>query len=66
MTGLRNILKSLPQAGNASWKTGQFLITTSGSVYELPGDTFTSHISINEGMESNDAVSLMAAVSDRY
>lgn len=63
VTGLRNILMSLPQAGNALWKTGQMLITTRDTVSELPEDTFTSHISINKGMESNVAVSLMAAVS---
>ena len=63
VTGLRNILMSLPQAGDALWKTGQMLITTRDTVSELPEDTFTSHISINKGMESNVAVSLMAAVS---
>ena len=63
VTGVRNILMSLPEAGNALWKTGQMLITTHDTVAELPEDTFTSHISINQGMEPNDAVSLMAAVS---
>ena len=63
VTGVRNILMSLPEAGNALWKTGQMLITTRDTVAELPEDTFTSHISINQGMEPNDAVSLMAAVS---
>ena len=63
VTGVRNILMSLPGAGNALWKTGQMLITTRDTVAELPEDTFTSHISINQGMEPNDAVSLMAAVS---
>ena len=63
VTGVRNILMSLPEAGNALWKTGQMLITTRDTVAELPEDTFTSHISINQGMEPDDAVSLMAAVS---
>ena len=53
----------LPEAGNALWKTGQMLITTRDTVAELTEDTFTSYISINQGMEPNDAVSLMAAVS---
>ena len=61
VTGVRSI--PLPEAGNALWKTGQMLITTRDTVAELPEDTFTSHISINQGMEPNDAVSLMAAVS---
>ena len=61
VTGVRSI--PLPEAGNAFWKTGQMLITTRDTVAELPEDTFTSHISINQGMEPNDAVSLMAAVS---
>ena len=61
VTGARSI--PLPEAGNALWKTGQMLITTRDTVAELPEDTFTSHISINQGMEPNDAVSLMAAVS---
>ena len=61
VTGVRSI--PLPEAGNALWKTGQMLITTRDTVAELPEDTFTSHIPINQGMEPNDAVSLMAAVS---
>ena len=61
VTGVRSI--PLPEAGNALWKTGQMLITTRDTVAELPEDTFTSYISINQGMEPNDAVSLMAAVS---
>lgn len=61
VTGVRSI--ALPEAGNALWKTGQVLITTRDTVAELPEDTFTSYISINQGMEPNDAVSLMAAVS---
>ena len=61
VTGVRSI--PLPEAGNALWKTGQMLITTRDTVAELPEDTFTSHISINQGMEPDDAVSLMAAVS---
>ena len=63
VTGLCNILMSLPEAGNALWKTGQMLITTRDTVSELPDDTFTSHISMNKGMEPSDAVSLMTAVS---
>ena len=61
VTGVRSI--ALPEAGNALWKTGQVLITTRDTVAELPEDTFTSYISINQGMEPKDAVSLMAAVS---
>ena len=61
VTGVRSI--PLPKPGNALWKTGQMLITTRDTVAKLPEDTFTSHISINQGMEPNDAVSLMAAVS---
>ena len=61
VTGVRSI--PLPEAGNALWKTGQMLITTRAPFAELPEDTFTSHISINQGMEPDDAVSLMAAVS---
>ena len=61
VTGVLSI--PLPEAGNALWKTGQMLITTRDTVSELPEDTFTSHISINQGMEPNDAVSLIAALS---
>ena len=63
VTGVRSILKSLPEVGNALWKTGQMLITTRDTISELLKDTFTSHISINQGMEPNDAVSLIASIS---
>ena len=39
------------------------LITTCDTVSELPEDTFTCHISINQGMEPSDDVSLIAAIS---
>ena len=61
VTGVLSI--PLPEAGNALWKMGQMLITTRDTVSELPEDTFTSHVSINQGMEPNDAVSLIAALS---
>ena len=61
VTDVRSI--PLPEAGNSLWKMGQMLITTRDTVSELPEDTFTSHVSINQGMEPNDAVSLIAALS---
>ena len=43
---------------------GQLLITTCDTVGpELAVDSFTCHISISQGMEPSDAISLLAAVS---
>ena len=64
VTGVRSILNSVPEVGNPQWKMGQLLITTRDTVGpELAVDSFTCHISINQGTERSDAISLLAAVS---
>ena len=64
VTGVRSILNSVPEVGNPQWKMGQLLITTRDTVGpELAVDSFTCHISISQGMDPSDAISLLAAVS---
>ena len=64
VTGVRSILNSVPEVGNPQWKMGQLLITTRdivGPAFVV--DSFTCHISISQGMDPSDAISLLAAVS---
>ena len=64
VTGVRSILNSVPEVGNPQWKMGQMLIATRDAIGpELAVDSFTCHISISQGMEPGDAISLLAAVS---
>lgn len=64
VTGVRSILKSLPEVNNPQWKMGQMLIATRDAIGpELAVDSFTCHVSISQGMEPGDAISLLAAVS---
>ena len=64
VTGVRSILKSVPEVRNPQWKMGQMLITTRDAIGpELAVESFTCHISISQGMEPSDAISLLAAVS---
>ena len=64
VTDVRSILNSVPEVGNPQWKMGQLLITTRdivGPAFVV--DSFTCHISISQGMDPSDAISLLAAVS---
>ena len=64
VASVRSILNSVPEVGNPQWKMGQLLITTRYAIGpELAVDSFTCHISISQGMEPSDAISLLAAVS---
>ena len=64
VTGVRSILNSVPEVGNPQWKMGKLLFTTRDTVDpELAVDSFTFHISISQGMDPSDGISLLAAVS---
>ena len=64
VTGVRSSLNSVPEVGNPQWKMGQLLITTLDTVGpELAVDSFTCYISISQGMDPSDAISLLASVS---
>ena len=61
---VRSILNSVPEVGNPQWKMGQLLITTRDTVgSERAVDSLTCHISISQGMDPSDAISLLASVS---
>ena len=64
VSSVRSILNSVPEVGNPQWKMGQLLITTHDRAGpELAVDSFKCHISISQGMDPSDAISLSAAVS---
>ena len=60
VSGVRSILNSVTEFGNSQW----MLITTRDTAGpELAVDSFKYHISISQGMEPSDAISLSAAIS---
>ena len=63
VTNLPWIGQFLPERGNEQWSKGQLLITTQDGSCIPPESSFTSHISVSEGMEPADAICLLTELS---
>ena len=60
---VRDTLALLPDPDSEPWKTGQLLITTRETLSDLPANPSTSHISLDKGMDPDDAICLLASIS---
>ena len=63
VTSISRVHAHLPQTGNEQWIKGQLLITTQDSASIPLTNSFIKHISVSEGMKSQDASSLLANLS---
>ena len=63
VTDLTFVRDHLPQSGTETWGRGQVLITTQ-DIMSIPlKRSFVNHISVSQGMNPNDATSLLAKLS---
>ena len=63
VTSVSSVHVHLPDSGNEAWAKGQLLITTQDTAsIPLPSSSI-NHISVSEGMDHNDASSLLSTLS---
>ena len=63
VTKLTFVHDHLPQSGTETWARGQLLITTQDTKSIPLKSSFINHISVSQGMNPNDATSLLAKLS---
>ena len=63
VTNLTFVHDHLPQSGTETWARGQLLITTQDTKSIPLKSSFINHISVSQGMNPNDATSLLAKLS---
>ena len=63
VTSISSVHAHLPQPGSEQWIRGQLLITTQDTASIPLKSSFLDHISISEGMDPHDAISLLTMLS---
>ena len=63
VTSISSVHAHLPQPGSEQWIRGQLLITTQDTASIPLKSSFIDHISISEGMDPHDAISLLTMLS---